>query len=140
MIEEKVRAGFQLKKVSLSSSNFRVKNGSYEPPKNLSLTIDRKWRWIEDNLVTIILAAIVQDKDDENAEEFFISATYSGFFEFKEKPAQVKKEDFCNFNGPAIIYPYIRKHIRDLTLEANFSQPIILPVLNFTKFEKIEEN
>jgi hypothetical protein len=48
--------------------------------------------------------------------------------------------DYFYLNSIAIVYPYLRAFISNLTLQANH-QPLVLPVLNLTGLEKpLKEN
>jgi len=42
-----------------------------------------------------------------------------------------KDSNFVRINAPAIVFPYLRAYISNLTVGAGFS-PIVLPTLNFT--------
>ncbi len=56
----------------------------------------------------------------------------TGLFEIpKEKPV-LSVEDFSKINAPAIIFPFIREHLANMSMKAGI-QPILLPPINFVK-------
>ncbi|MGB1217190.1 MAG: protein-export chaperone SecB [Saprospiraceae bacterium] len=61
--------------------------------------------------------------------DFRMDITMLGNFE-KQGEIKVSLEDFCNINAPAIIFPYVRQYIRNLSMDAGLN-PIMLPVINF---------
>jgi len=48
-------------------------------------------------------------------------------------------EQFVKINAPAIIFPFIREHIANLSLKSGL-QPILLPPINFIKLAKEKNN
>ena len=55
-----------------------------------------------------------------------------GIFECIGESQLKDYEKFGKINGAAIIFPYIREHITNLSMKAGLG-PIILPPVNFTK-------
>ena len=132
-INENVKSAFQLKSIYLRESTFKI----LEPNKkleNINFGIGIEANKFQDgetekleNALTIILSI-------EERESFLLSVTMVGIFEIiKEIPFD--KDEFLNINAPTIIYPYIRQHVRTLSLEAGIS-PILLPVINFVALAK----
>lgn len=71
---------------------------------------------------------------DGNAP-FTFSVVGEGRFVFKTKPDEQTVANVANINGPAIIYPYVRETIADLTRRAGFP-PLHLPPVNFLRLGK----
>lgn len=57
-----------------------------------------------------------------------------GVFEFGEN-LSLPLESFANINAPAIIFPYIREHLSNVSMKAGI-QPILLPPINFVQLAK----
>ena len=57
---------------------------------------------------------------------FYIFIKAIGFFSVKNKGDVQILEEFSKVNAPAIIFPFVRETIADLTLKAGFS-PLLLP-------------
>jgi preprotein translocase subunit SecB len=68
--------------------------------------------------------------------EFNLNIEYLARFETDEEiDDSFKDTNFVNINAPAIAYPFLRAFISNITVNAGF-KPVILPTLNFTKFQK----
>jgi preprotein translocase subunit SecB len=59
----------------------------------------------------------------------------AGLFEFDKLPTQKVLKQFAKINCPAIVFPYVRETIADLTRRAGFSPLHISPV-NFIEMAK----
>ncbi|NOQ64945.1 MAG: preprotein translocase subunit SecB [Methyloprofundus sp.] len=71
-----------------------------------------------------------------NNEEFSLLLEYAARFSVDaEIDEEFKTSHFVKVNAPAIAYPFLRAYISNLTLNSGFL-PIILPTINFTKFNK----
>jgi len=66
---------------------------------------------------------------------FTFTIVGEGRFIFKAAPDEQTLTNVANINGPAIIYPYVRETIADLTRRAGFT-PLHLQPVNFIKFSK----
>lgn len=67
----------------------------------------------------------------ENTEEDYLKVSIAGYFTF-ETEEEVDEEVIYNFyerNGTAILFPYLRSIVSDLTSKGSDS-PIILPTIN----------
>ncbi|MGL4897593.1 MAG: protein-export chaperone SecB [Cetobacterium sp.] len=63
--------------------------------------------------------------DNENNLPFSLEVVLRGFFEFNDEDQKIIFQ-----NGTAIMYPYMRSIITDITSKTNYT-PIILPTMNF---------
>lgn len=141
MMTEEAYSQYTLKRISLVKSVFEVSHYSYEPSQGLSLKVDVKHQENENSVVVLVNVSLFEN--EEKANNLILNVTMAGDFEFMSQGGEASDihfSDFVNVNGPAIIYPYVRQHIRNLSLDAGFKQPIILPILNFVKLaEKAKE-
>lgn len=73
----------------------------------------------------------VKTGESDDIDAFHAKIIVIAIFE-RKKEATFSDEEFGRINAAAIIYPYIRQHIRGLSLDAGLN-PIILPLVNFQK-------
>lgn len=72
---------------------------------------------------------------------FTMDVEYKGNFRFNQDLESIDKsivEKTININCAAILYPFIRETIAEITRKAGFS-PLILPAMNFVEFFKLKE-
>lgn len=89
----------------------------------------------EENNLNIILTLHFNAGKTDNKE---ITSTIKmlGIFELTgESTSIISSEDFAKINGPAIIFPFIREHLANVTMKAGLN-PILLPPINFVKLAK----
>ena len=108
-----------------------------------------------DNLKNI-LDLTIDNAIDENKKEIYVTVTINyklvhkrkiqvnskvkmlGIFEYGQN-IPINIEQFAKINAPAIIFPYIREHLSNVSLKAGI-KPIFLPPINFVKLAKENEN
>jgi preprotein translocase subunit SecB len=66
---------------------------------------------------------------------FFYTIVMKGAFQFDPDTNDKNLEMFAKINCPAILFPYVRETLADLTRRAGFA-PLHLPVMNFAKLSK----
>ena len=130
-------ADYRILKVTLTKSIFELPHSSYQPKGDLKLGLHRNNNVeLKDKQFTVPLNVKVLEKESG----FKMEVTMLGHFEvLTEDTQELDFKSFCNVNAPAIIYPYVRQHVRNLSLEAGFNKPIILPIVNFVKFAESAE-
>lgn len=69
-------------------------------------------------------------------EKEFVDLSLTATFHFPNSPEFSEIPPFFYRNSIAIIFPYIRSFITTLTAVCNI-QPLVLPLLNLSQFEKI---
>jgi preprotein translocase subunit SecB len=69
--------------------------------------------------------------EESKTEVFQFEVTFLGRFLISGNP-DLSFNDFCNINGPAIIFPFVREHIASISYKAGMPQ-LILPTLSFKK-------
>jgi preprotein translocase subunit SecB len=62
---------------------------------------------------------------------FQVEVSMRGLFERSGETA-LSSDQFGKVNGPAILFPFVREHLANLTLRANLP-PILLPTINFVE-------
>ncbi len=82
----------------------------------------------EEKLLHIILG--VRGNDDDASYKFEVNIV--GIFKFEEPVPEEAIKKFANINCPAILFPFVRETIADLTRRAGFT-PLLLSPVNFAR-------
>ena len=84
----------------------------------------------------ILYVTVIMDFDTSIDNKKFISSKIKmlGVFEFGDQ-LTISLENFANINAPAIIFPFIREHLSNVSMKAGI-QPILLPPINFVELAK----
>ncbi len=93
---------------------------------------------LNDNQLLITLEVVLRTSDsaDEEPPTLNCEVQCVGIFEIENKDnLDLPIDKFATLNGPAIILPYIRQHLTDLTIKAGFN-PYYLPPVNFHKLNE----
>lgn len=129
---KEMESGFRINNLILLESTFkRIPNITFNDTKVEKITNVDVNVSVNDNIVFVNEKVEYIQKLNE-IEEISCSIIMVGIF---EKIGVTKLEDleqFGNINGAAIIFPYIREHLTNLSAKAGIGQ-IILPPVNFTK-------
>jgi len=125
---------FKLLNIFLLESFFKREAQLVFDKENISnnFQIDIK-KSINGNILYVFLTVIFQTQSDEI---LLIDAkiTMVGAFEFQPNK-QLQVEDFAAINAPAIIFPFIREHLSNLSVKAGL-QPIMIHPINFVALAK----
>lgn len=78
----------------------------------------------------VILNVDVLISNDDAQEQIRVSAEMLGVFIIGGEPPHTVIDYFGNVNAPAIIYPFVREVIANLTVKASIA-PVLLPAMNF---------
>lgn len=112
--------GYELEQIIFNrNSNYDSSTGSNILPKINANIIYKDEKKTEANIIVGI-----KYEAEENLP-FTLELILRGFFVFEEKDQKIVFQ-----NGTAIMYPYIRSIITDITSKTNYS-PLILPTMNF---------
>lgn len=119
------------KKAAFSFENFKIERVNLDISKRegseLDISFDPSGQLHQGKAeVKVVFKAKTTDNDP------FIEVEFTSSFKFEEK---IKFEDIPNYfyiNSIAIVFPYIRAFISNLTLQANIFPPVILPTWNLT--------
>ncbi|MCE5452814.1 protein-export chaperone SecB [Staphylococcus pseudintermedius] len=132
---------------SIGFKNYNFRNFSYRVNENLDIeNIDRfevesdfsAKIAFEDNQAYIIMDC--QIGNDDMSCPFIINVELTGVFdiEFEKDDEQDIKQlkELLSQNAIAILYPYIRSLVSDITSKANSFDTFIMPVANIAKVMK----
>ena len=131
---DKNKNPYKLLNIILLESNFKrepyidFKNSKFN--NNINIRTDNTSK---DNslfvTVTVTFSSKIKQKKVINAKIIM-----AGMFEFSHNP-NLSLETFANINAPAIIFPFIREHLSNISIKAGI-QPILLPPINFVNLAK----
>ena len=122
------KLNFSLNKDFLDNSESQ----SIELSPDINLTYKKR----EDNSVSVDLSI----KFKGPKIPFFLEAVLTGFFQFNYDVADEDLHQLAHINLAAILFPFLRQTVADLTTKAGFP-PLLLPPINFVKsYEEIKNN
>lgn len=129
-----LESGFKINNLLLLESTFsRVINVTFDNPEvvqNIDVDVNVS---VNENTV-VVTEEIKYNQTFNEIQEVSAIIKMVGVFE-KFGNSELDLENFGNINGAAIIFPYIREHLTNLTSKAGLGL-IIIPPFNFTKKEK----
>jgi len=121
--------------VSLDRVTFQV-NRKYKEegkPRGLSYRLKADSRINRERTRLIVSLGVESSTSEENPDcPFFFDLTVVGVFEFSETVTEELRKQYAAINGPAILFPYVRETLADITRRAGFP-PLLLPVMNFAR-------
>ena len=126
---------FKIAGIRLNEAHFSLIRG-FKREKNKSIEIKHNIEVgykTEDKVLQVIVSA---SSDSEN-QPFRFSVSWEGLFAFDKLPSKEDLDRIANINCAAIIFPFVRETIADLTRRAS------LPPLNLSPFNFLamyEEN
>lgn len=129
--KNKMESGFQINQLLLLESNFKRLNKVQFEGDIPELKIDINTEvGVQGKVISVEETVTITQKYND-IEQFSFSVKMAGLFECIGDSSLTDYDDFGRVNGAAIIFPYIREHITNLSLKAGLN-PIVLPPVNFT--------
>ena len=119
----------------IRSLNFKIKDepGKEEVEISFSISYGYHYDYSEKRIIVTIYVSIDQDE-----MPFVLDIEYQGLFLLKKRVAKKQIEPFAKVNCPAILFPFLRECIADITRRAGLN-PLILPAVNFVELAKKQE-
>lgn len=131
MENNKLESGFKIINLLLVDSHFsRINNVQFGKDAKNDVNINTEVS-VNGNLITVAEEVTLVQKFN-GIEQVNIKVKMIGIFESIGESIIRDFEEFGKVNGAAIIFPYIREHITNITLKSGIGA-IILPPVNFTK-------
>jgi len=127
----------QIKNIMITSVNFSVNIDFKSDEKtNFSFNVSvSSGNEKENKLINAVVVVNTPTKEEAENLPFYFSVTGRGIFSFSEDLTEKEFDLFQNINCPAIVFPYIRELVADLTRRSSFP-PLHLPPVNFAKMHK----
>lgn len=135
-----VDSGYKVESIALvdcffSRAAILAKNSS-DPSVDISVNVDYNQ---EDRTIQVLeRVSFTQENGSTKQKELEFNVAMVGLFRFSGSTS-VDPEAFGKLNGAAIIFPFIREHIMNLSIKARLN-PIILPPVNFAAMREEPSN
>lgn len=129
MNKEKIMfTGYDIQKFSLNKDENipKYKQGNLNIKKKILKNSEKE------NLYCLVIELEINTKDAT------ISLTINGYFDIPKNVEDEVKSYFLKVSAPAIVYPYIRTIISDITA-FDSGETVILPIINFADFDLNED-
>lgn len=135
----------QHKEYNMAFANFCILNLNFNSNKNISLTkkevpinttIGMKHDYLKEKKELHVYLR-VELKDEKMP--FCFTVESKGVFLFKKTPTKATLNNITKINCPAIIFPYVRETIADITRRAGFA-PLHLDPVNFVALAEQQES
>lgn len=98
------------------------------PPAEISIGVSLASRERGDGLSDVELLVRI-DPDEEHRQPYALTVAYVGRFQFGDLPEGLAPERFVKRNAAAILFPYVREMIGNLTARGAYG-PLHLPPIN----------
>ncbi|MFZ2551097.1 MAG: protein-export chaperone SecB [Trichococcus flocculiformis] len=110
------------------------RNPKFYKGERLNISPSYRCEITENNLeATVKLSAVIDSRKDIEVP-FFIDVEVIGFFEYiVEESENIEFEDYLTTSAIAILFPYLRSIIADVTARSNEFPVLNLPVANISK-------
>ncbi|MBN2764905.1 MAG: protein-export chaperone SecB [Paludibacteraceae bacterium] len=135
MEEEKknIESGFRIHNILLIESNFsRIETVEFNNPEIIqNVNIEVAVNVNPENNMISVKQTLHYSQEFNGVEQVMAVISMIGVFE-KYGDSPLDLEQFGHVNGAAIIYPYIREHLSNLSAKAGLGL-IFLPPVNLTK-------
>ncbi|MCL2435623.1 MAG: protein-export chaperone SecB [Lentimicrobiaceae bacterium] len=129
--KNKLDSGFRINDLILIESSFsRISNVAYGEGVDNNLDINTEIA-VKDKVIMVTEEVTLVQKF-QDIEQVKVKVKMAGLFECIGETVLTNFEEFGRVNGAAIIFPYIREHITNISLKAGIGA-LLLPPINFTK-------
>lgn len=138
MMYEDSISNFRFKGYMADNIFFVINDEYIKDEDNLELQLEFNYDLDMDyeNQKTILqLQCIVFDECKENNYPFTLDVSLLGFFEFDKELNENEVYKMMELNGVAILFPYLRSIISNITSSAGI-QPLVIPTMNISKLIK----
>ncbi|WP_448529800.1 protein-export chaperone SecB [Raineya sp.] len=133
-----MESGFQVRSIFLLESYFERLPFIEANEKTNEIALKRDY-YIGESILTAIVELTFRQRNKKTKKiELRSKIKMAGEFIF-EKNTSITIEDFAKVNAPAIIFPFIREHLANLSLRAGIP-PILLPPVNFVRLSDESKN
>lgn len=128
---------FKIQAIKLLESHLKINPDFNWDNKPVSVSSSLGVQYAKKNKNVQVILSV--NSDDKN-QPFIFNIVLAGLFDFKELPKPKELEKIVNINCAAILFPYVREIVADLTRRADIP-PFHIPPVNFVNFyEKLEQS
>jgi preprotein translocase subunit SecB len=121
--------------IRLAKISFKLNEGTLDKKEEAAYRFKVRMQAEQNTLtgqVKVRLRVTSATNDQEPNFPFFFDTVLIGTFKAAEGTSSELMEQFAKINCPAMMFPYVRETIADLTRRAGFP-PLHLPPINFVK-------
>ena len=121
-----------LDKSRVRSLSFKLKKSMAkgEIPVSGKIAYNYKYNYQEKSITSLISVSITEEQ-----VPFDLEIEYEGLFILNKRVPKKKIESLAEINCPAILFPFLRECIADITRRADLS-PLMVPTINFVELAK----
>ncbi len=128
-------AKIRLDRSKIRSLNFKAKEGESKSPVSITYDLSYGYEYsYKEKCINVLLSLSINEKQ----LPFLLNIEYEGIFKLNKRVAKREIEPFAQMNCPAILFPFLRECVADITRRAGFS-PLLLPAINFIELAKKQE-
>jgi len=139
-MDKQILSSFRFEDYKINNINY-VLNEEYEATEaieteyglGLGIKISSDCKQAEINLEMDIFSAV------DKPSPYKLKISILGWFSTDDIIKESDFIDFCKINATAILYPYLRSAVTDITKVGNI-QPLVLPLVNIYRLIKASEN
>jgi preprotein translocase subunit SecB len=131
----------------ISFQNYRIEkidyriNENYTSQKDVGFDLDFNINLkisTESHQAAVVLEIIINKDFAKNNQPIFLNVVIIGFYSYDSSLSDEKLNDILKTNAVAILFPYLRGFISNITVNSGMP-PVILPTLNIIEFLKEKE-
>lgn len=140
-MDKSIYSKFYFDNYKITNISFQL-NNEFKPSGKITLNFDVERNISindEENKANIELIFILWDKPERENYPFRIEINIVGTFSADDDMDRLQFEKMCKYNGTAILFPYLRSALTDITKISNFGPPVVLPSININNLLKQEE-
>lgn len=127
---EKVKASINFKRYFINEIKFKLNNNEKDQ-NNIDLQFNGNTTiYHEKNEAAVSLICIMGENESDSPFSLYVSIT--GLFDYQSDMKDDKLQKLITTNATAILFPYLRAMVTNITSNAGIS-PVILPTLNINK-------
>ncbi len=126
---------FKLAESRIRSLNFKTREGvtGDNIPVPIKISCDHKYDYKEKRIGVFLSVSI-----GEGEFPFLLEIEYEGLFVLNKRAAKKDVEQIAKINCPAILFPFLRECVADITRRAGFNA-LMIPPINFVELAKGNE-
>lgn len=136
-----MKAVFQFSDYNVLEIQYKLNPRFEEEEASLSPGFSFDLEFVEGEDEALVYLGLELGDAELEGNSFYLNVKIAGEFIFRSEDEELvheQKIDYCKVNGVAILYPYLRALVSDITSKGS-EQPIILPTMNIVEMLKRNE-
>ncbi|KIL23302.1 hypothetical protein B4134_0612 [Bacillus safensis] len=136
-----MKAIFQFSDYNVLEIQYKLNPVFEEDEASLSPGFSFDLEFSEEEDEALVYLGLELGDADLQVNSFYLNVKIAGNFIFRSEDEELvheQKIEYCKINGVAILYPYLRALVSDITSKGS-EQPIILPTMNVVEMLRRNE-